>query len=539
MPIDRSKLLGPVKAGLDDRGGGMAVAFAVTLAVLAPMTLGVFDIYTTTQQRSKLQDALDAAALYAAKSTATTDIELDAAGEKSLNANLKLIPGATLLGASFHSDGTKVVAQASVKVPAFAPRMFVHAPIAVGSEVERAMDDLEVSLVLDNTGSMSGKKIATLITESKKLVDKLEAAGKRSDHPRTAVKIALVPFSFAVRPVGSVDLTNYDIDSHSGAGVPAWIDPQGKAHRLRSPRDYDTLVSANDPASLIDRLALMKLLRGKTWSGCVESRTYPYDVNDDAPVAGDAASWFVPYFWPDEPDGGDYANDYVTDKAGSGWKARQQDDSKYKDDYKRNRYGETFSAAAGDYKYGPNAGCTMAPMIRLTNDLQSIRDAIDGMKAVGTTNIPEGLVWGWHTLSPNLPLEDGRPYGTEHLRKVIILMTDGQNTFLDARDGNNRNNSDYTGLGYIWQNMLGVTNGSSSDRTAAMDDRLKELCANAKKKKIEIYTILVEESSTASSTLLSGCASSPSRFYNVQNVATLGVAFDAIAGSITNMRISH
>jgi hypothetical protein len=72
-----------------------------------------------------------------------------------------------------------------------------------------------------------------------------------------------------------------------------------------------------------------------------------------------------------------------------------------------------------------------------------------------------------------------------------------------------------------------------------MDDRLKELCTNAKKKKIEIYTILVEESSTASSTLLSGCASSPSRFYNVQNVATLGVAFDAIAGSITNMRISH
>jgi Flp pilus assembly protein TadG len=539
MSIDRKKLVGTLNAGLEDRRGATAVVFAVSLAVLAPMAMGAVDIYATSLQRAKLQDALDAAALYAAKSTATTDTDLDAAGERSLKANLKLVAGATLLAADFHANGTKVIASASVKVPAFAPTLFPHQPVEVGSQVERAMDDLEVALVLDNTGSMSGTKIATLITESKKLVGKLEAAGKRTDHPATAVKIALVPFSFAVRPVGSVDLTNYDTSTHTGTGVPAWIDPQGKAHRLKSASAYDTLVSASSPANLIDRLAMMKLLTGKTWAGCVESRTYPYDVTDDAPTAGDAASWFVPYFWPDEPDGGNYANDYVTDKAGTGWLALQQDDSKYSQNYKSHRYGKTFSAAVQTYTYGPNAGCTLQPVIRLTSDMKSITDAIDGMKAIGTTNIGEGLVWGWHALSPNQPLADGKAYNTEHLRKVIILMTDGENTFFDAKDANNKNNSDYTGLGYIWQNMLGITSGTDADRTKAMDDRMKELCTNAKKKKIEIYTILVEESSTASSALLTACASSSAKFYNVQNVATLGVAFDAIAGSITNMRISH
>jgi len=538
MPIYRNKLVVALKAGLDDRRGATAVAFAITLAVLAPMSLGVFDIYTTTQQRAKLQDALDAATLYAAKSAATTDAGLDAAGEKSLKANLQLISGATLLGADFHSDGTKVVSSASVKLPAFAPTLYTHQPVEVGSQVERAMDDLEVALVLDNTGSMSGNKIDTLITESKKLVDKLALAAQRSDHPTTAVKIALVPFSFAVRPVGSVDLANYNTTNHSGTGVPAWIDPQGKAHRTNT--QYDTFVNPTDSTKLTDRLTLMKNLDVK-WSGCVESRTYPYDVNDDPPVAGAAASWFVPYFWPDEPDNG-YANSYVKDKSGydtDHWKESLQDETKYGTTWRNGTKGESFDAAAGSYKYGPNAGCTMAPVIRLTNDMTKIKTAIDGMKAVGTTNIPEGLVWGWHTISPNLPFEDGKSYDTKHLRKVIILMTDGQNTFLDAKNSSNKNNSDYTGLGYIWQNMLGITSGSDSDRTSAMNSRLTELCTNAKNKKIEIYTILVEESSTASSTLLTNCATTPDKFYNVQNVATLGVAFDAIAGSITNLRLSH
>ena len=56
MRNDRTNVVGILKAGLADRRGATAVAFAVGFAVAAPIALGVFDIYTSSQQRGKLQD---------------------------------------------------------------------------------------------------------------------------------------------------------------------------------------------------------------------------------------------------------------------------------------------------------------------------------------------------------------------------------------------------------------------------------------------------------------------------------------------------
>src|SRR3978361_586890 len=106
-----------------DRRGVSAVAFAISFAVLTPMALGVFDVYQSTEQRGKLQDALDAAALYAAKSSATDTSGINTIGQKALTANPECIPGATLSSSSFPlvpSDGdTKVVAVAQVTLPAY------------------------------------------------------------------------------------------------------------------------------------------------------------------------------------------------------------------------------------------------------------------------------------------------------------------------------------------------------------------------------------------------------------------------------------
>src|SRR4051795_6013644 len=84
------------KQALRDQRGVSAVAFAISFAVLAPMALGIFDVYTQTEQRGKLQDALDAATLYAARSPVDTTPEIDAIGDKALNANLQMIHGASL-----------------------------------------------------------------------------------------------------------------------------------------------------------------------------------------------------------------------------------------------------------------------------------------------------------------------------------------------------------------------------------------------------------------------------------------------------------
>ena len=49
------------------------------------------------------------------------------------------------------------------------------------------------------------------------------------------------------------------------------------------------------------------------------------------------------------------------------------------------------------------------------------------MTPAGNTNTTIGLVWGWHSLTSNLPLTQGAAPAPD-LDKVIIMLTDGDNT---------------------------------------------------------------------------------------------------------------
>ncbi|HEY2357996.1 MAG TPA: TadE/TadG family type IV pilus assembly protein [Phenylobacterium sp.] len=215
-----------MKFFLRDRRGVSAVAFAITFAVLAPMTMGIFDVYQINEQRGKLQDALDAAALYAARSTATTTPEIDAIGDKALAANLKMIPGATLQSSDFTLDTTgspKVVAQATVRVPALAPDAFTHNPLQVSSEVTRAGNNLEVALVLDITGSMSAS-IPSLQSAANQLIDLVVSDTQAPYYS----KVAIVPYADSVNPgtyvtlARGAEVAGVGNDPTTGAGIPGY-----------------------------------------------------------------------------------------------------------------------------------------------------------------------------------------------------------------------------------------------------------------------------------------------------------------------------
>lgn len=505
----------PIRQLMADRRGATAVFFAISMVFTAPMVLGLVDLYMGATQRNQLQDALDAAALFAARSTATTSSEIDVIGDRVLVANLALPDGVSLVASNFTLSDDKVVAYAEISAPGLAPGLWPHGNLKANSEVVRALDRLEIALVLDTTGSMAGNKIANLKTAGKNLVDTLSAAAARVAEPNP-IKISVVPFSQAVRVQSTTALTSYVTASHSGPDIPTWLDPQGRAH-VANGRDTFDVQS--------DRFGLMKQM-GVSWNGCVESRQQPYDIQETAPDAATPATQFVPYFAPDEPDSADgfwpVYNDYRDDGTGSSsWSTRQKRSAKY-------------SGAPSGGSAGPNLGCDMAPMLRLSTNMTSVKATIDAFVATGNTNIPMGLVWGWHTLSPNAPFADGVAYGTPKVRKIIILMTDGQNT---SSVTSNTNQSTYSGLGYIWQNLLGMTSGSSAARTTRMDERLSALCSNIKARDITIYTVRVEDTS-GSSTLLRNCASSPDKFYDVQTASQLNATFEAIAGSIDDLRIS-
>src|SRR5690242_10340361 len=97
-----------------DERGVAAIMFAVALILLVPLIIGVFEVYYGSEQRAKLQDALDAAALFAARSTASNDTDLTAVGRTALDANLTLESGAVLKSVTFKINGDVVVADAQM-----------------------------------------------------------------------------------------------------------------------------------------------------------------------------------------------------------------------------------------------------------------------------------------------------------------------------------------------------------------------------------------------------------------------------------------
>lgn len=528
----RVRLLRRCVAGARDENGAAAVFFAVSLILLAPLMLGMFDIYLASTQRNNLQDALDAAALFAARSTGTTTGAVDAVGDAALTANLVLPTGATLVASNFTLVGDKVVAYAEVTPPALAPGVWNHTNVKANSEVVRSLDRLEIALVLDNTGSMQGKKLTTLKDAAAALVDKLVEASARSVQT-DPLKIALVPFSTTVRVQSTTALTNYNATTRTGPGIPTWIDPLGSSHW--SGTTNNDIFSGT---SKTDRFTMMKNI-GQSWAGCVEQRAQPYDIKEDAASSAIPASMFIPYFWPDEPDTNHY-NNYMNDGGASNLSARDKErrTAKYTGGSMARSGAFTLdSTAYGAYSLGPNAGCTLQPVIPLTTSSATIKTGITNMTAVGETNIPLGLVWGWHAVAPSGPLTGGSPYNTPHVRKIIILMTDGDNTMNNPSKSNESNGSFYGGLGYIWQKMLGTDTSDGNARADAIDERLKLLCTAVKDRDIVVYTVRVEVNS-GSSSLLQNCASTTDKFYDVQDVDDLQAAFDAIAGSIDNLRLA-
>jgi hypothetical protein len=282
-----------------------------------------------------------------------------------------------------------------------------------------------------------------------------------------------------------------------------------------------------------NRFTLFKQMNQK-WGGCVESRPYPYDVQDTAPSSTNPPSMFVPYFAPDEPDtptNTGFLNNYVSDALSGNptWQQRQGNVAKYTGSVKS-------GSNSNGYVYGPNAGCSLAQMVRLTNSKTTLNTVLGKMVAIGDTNLAVGLQWGWLSLSPNPPFADGVAYNTPNTTKIIVFLTDGYNQNTDT---SNSDDSYYSSVGYIWQNRLGVGSGSNqSQRGSAMDTRTTAICNNIKADKIAVYTVRIDVSGQ-SPAVLQNCATTPAQFYDVPNVANLPAAFNAIAGEIGKLRLAQ
>ncbi|WP_336066617.1 TadE/TadG family type IV pilus assembly protein [Nitratireductor rhodophyticola] len=499
------------------------------------------------------------------------------------------------------------------------------------SEV-RLKNTLEVALVLDNSGSMDytstgsfEKRLAILKKAAKELVKTIAAEGAQMKQIQKPVQFGVVPFAASVN-VGA---------NNANA---SWMDTDGRSPIHHENFDWSTMKDDNpdkrvelsggvyykrggawgeEEGQKVTRFTLyneMKRIVGTqrervwgctyswggrcyregwiykdvdvtasytNWGGCVEMRPYPYNLNDDAPVNSRPETYFVPMFAPDETnqtDGGRPANNNWWDDDDNVGRNPARDLAYMPKYFKPS---ETAATGAGE---GPNASCTTKPITPLTDvgkveGLNKINTAIDGMDAGGATNVTEGLAWGWRVVSGRAPFSEGRPDTEKGNDKVVIVLTDGANTYYtptsitaqsysgsNYRYGGNDlagSKSIYSNYGYVrnragesrlFKGATGVSeyNYSNSNYSAAMTSHMSAICENAKSDNIIVMTVALDLDSRDTTEkkqidALKACSSDsrtrkdgngkPVKLFWNATGGDLDDAFKAIGDELSNLRI--
>lgn len=163
----------------------------------------------------------------------------------------------------------------------------------------------------------------------------------------------------------------------------------------------------------------------------------------------------------------------------------------------------TGAGAAVNYRAHQASNCPAA-MMALSTDWTALNAKIDAMTPAGNTNVTIGMQMAWQTLTPAAPFN--APAVAPDLDKVIILLTDGQNT----------------------QNRW-------TSSTSSIDSRTQKVCDNAKAANIKVYTVRVID---GNATLLQNCATKPEMYFNVQQAIQLDTVFATIAQNLANLRIA-
>lgn len=499
-----------------DRRGNIAMMAAILLALMVGFTGAAIDFYSASNLRAELQSATDAAAL-AGGSPFIKDSERERIAKRAFKRE-------------FRSVG-KVMAPATVKVVLKDSTIRIEArskmrtsfiqilgakSLAVDVSSVASFDFIapEIALVLDVSGSMNApmgasRRLDALKSAATNLIDTVDANAKAAKRP----KYAVVPFNMTV---------------NVGAANAGFVD--GTAHPL----------FASDP-----------------WAGCVfERRGDNRFLDRYAPGATDGSGKWVAYVSPPEPNRtGACIN--ASDGGNDGYRSVQLN-------------------PPGSYEVatpGPNYNCVRHAITPLSEDADKVRDAIRALTAEGNmgTIIAPGVSWGMRSLTESAPFTEADPAGSG-VRKIMVVITDGELT-TEAEygtrwgcEGDTNTTTPYAfnpadfGLdgapltkfgardelspyGYILDSdPFGTSPVGWSDVSKDLIDISIEACDEAKKEKIEVFTIAASDGAgpgTKVYDLLKDCASSEDKFFYASDPATLDAAFKSIADEVISVRLTE
>jgi Flp pilus assembly protein TadG len=597
-----------------DRRGNVAMMWALMGTVLIGLVGLTIDFTRAQAIRNAMQNAADGAALVAERSSNLSMDARTAAARAFFDAEIgDMVTNVSFSVRQLDTGGHRV--DASAPMPVSLARIIQNRDWSIHVEAEaqaNASPPIEVALVLDNTGSMANDMPALRSAASELATDLMSLDGD-------SVKVALVPFvaqvnignqashmawmdeagtapyngelfedrSIAYRSSNGTSncTTNLSTTPYSGYAGPYQVTWRRGNNGLvgallGSSGGQNNRCYAWTPEDGVNYFDLFAEMPNEAWKGCVEARPEPYDVTDAAPVTSNPDTMFVPFFWVDTVNGGgsSSSNSYLDDGTGqitsngatvrmstrmaSGNGSQDEDDPNWLQArmfnvFKYSNRNADNDTSAPDTR-GPNRGCP-TPIVPLTTNDNTIQTNIAAMRHWngGGTNQAEGLAWGWRVLSPTPPFTEGASYGP-NVRKVIVLMSDGENTNVGSDPVMLSDYSAYNHRG-LWQNYAGngvlqlldgILRGilppqyrrnitSSTSYVNYVNNRESQLCTNIKNAGIEIYTVIFRETDQATENLMRNCASGNDHFYRADNAAEMSAAFDAIGTGIGSLRLTR
>ena len=541
----------------NEDGGAVALIFALAMVPLFVIGGAATDLASAVRRKTILQSAVDATALAAAQSGFDQEEAALTQRARTFFAAAAQDPDSTMVSARIERrSGTQnvcVVATAVTHTQFMRIAGVDTVQVGASSCATAGSSSFEIALALDTSGSMSGVKMSSLQSAAKSFVDKMYGPSMTG----ASVRMAIVPFN-----------QNVAVDpSRMNAASAVWADWNAASPHHWSPDFSSTNGRVTSRFDVFARLRAFKSSYG--WKGCFQSLPYPFNTQETASSNADPSTLLVPSLEPDSPDPSDdgwrgynyseSVNDYMAD-AGPGCSAADLSGGRAASracKYAPPRSGPLSSGA------GPNSACSSKPLQRLTDSSSALKAKIDELSAGGLTNIHQGVWWAWNAVSPVAAFKDGASYDKEGNLKVVVLMTDGDNTWY-SKPSSRLFKSVYSAYGYyttvgadnrhiasaptlIDGAPLGTTNGdvaAVNERNAKimMDDLARRTCANLRAAGVTVFTIAFEQRpgdiSAEGKKLLQDCAGDPSRYF-VGDTATISTVFGSIASAIGKLRLSE
>ncbi|HWA91230.1 MAG TPA: pilus assembly protein TadG-related protein [Rhizomicrobium sp.] len=487
-------------------GGAEAANVAMIFGLsLVPLTVAAgagLDLARGMLVHSELISALDAAALAVGGTPGLTQSQMTTLAQQYFNANYKI-------DSTFGTPApvTVTVVGQSIKVATSDPMPTTLMSVVgyrtytvnASSTVVWGQQKLWVSLVLDNTGSMTQSdphtgttKMSALKTATHSLLAMLQNVATNPGD----VQVSITPFARDVK-IGT---------SYSNATWLSWTD------WLAAP--------SSTPSSSIGPGSDCPFSDNDEGFHCQATPTNGSSNARSIPSSGTYKGYICPsdnnvghYYngcWTSTSLGnGKYSHSWVTNNK-STWGGCVTDRTQ---SYDVDNTVPTTTNTATLMVAENSPSCAQTTMMGLSYNWTTLSNEVDAMQAAGATNQTIGVAWGWLTQNQGVPFSaTALPANTQ---RIMILLSDGLNT----QDR--------------WY-------GDGSNQSTSVDNRMALACTNAKNFGFTIYTVFVDLNGTqGNSTVLQNCATDSTKYFDLTSSDQIVTTFNSIGEQITNLRVSQ